>query len=1617
MSGKKLWKEIDHVARFSLAAGAIALTGMTVWAGVTAFAAQLGPPTLLFRCMDFKLIEDGSIQALVRLSVENTEKFAATAFNIQFNPDYIRPSYLEMGSGGEKQTLVTAVTGSERTYYSEDSALLIDVTGQGRRSPFKSVGEDGYKYSEVVPGKDSTEAGGPVNGSINMYLRLDQDILNTMDPNHNVVKWMDIYGGTENKSYIYINASGVVDSENGKDGYSDDGAGTSGPGKGVNLGELSFQVNPDHLADMVKKFSDTTGSGSDFLIGYPTDPDENWMLTELIQDYDDTYITNKHSAENPYGPNGDVNDPNSKAQVIFEFIFPKVLVKAEVAGGAELTVNAYQAFTSGTSADIASTIQRYRPEITGTYADATQENFILNWGDTAAGYAVYRPVQVGETPDYTRASDGTEWKALTGYTSKGGEYLVTQYFYYEEDGTNKKYPLPMEVHLTVSEVELTGVNATGLEGTYSETQAAAFLNSGHPDTLEDLALPNKAVLGLSPVPGSFVLTMPVDTWAPNALNTLKTTEATPQDWPAAGEYALAGPDNGAIRDYVSAHYPWVTIPDAFTEGLSARRTVVADADYIDRHYVAAHVSTGDKGILTLRVEKQNDAGVAQGFAAAVAFRTYLPDGTLIDTNDTTGDLPEVSAPPEIDEPFYLPSPGGSGVYNLTYYPGSGPLSAGGENVRRSINLGGWFYVSVQEDGGQWSELIPVYAPPRTNYYTDSYLVGDGTQFDFTGLHAGLYPFYSDSVLPSHVVLPIGYGVNTTYDGATGAQPGRIGQFRTVDAGWTCTADGGQTAPVWGPDSVVTYGGPADFEEAAYPGYGRVDNAAAPDEKKVQMQVQAPAYVADPSGGADQPVPDPKGDDKIRLYHEGDSHLGVTWTGTTPDEVSEITYTVQTEGYVARQTFTLTIENTGTTDLYGLSVDTDHGGHTPDNGSHFEVLQAPAPYLPAGGKTTFTVTYVYNLSGNDSSVLYRDLLLITSNSYDKDDPLKSFYAQFEVTSKAVYNVSVVTDPVDGSMGTAKIVTGMAGNQPILPAGTPQGATITATGIANRPAFDPAVDVYAVDHEYVWIYAEPTDENEVKEVYYMNGAVKVPLYVYKYEKDSAVTEDTDVVAYFFQMPAKDVVVHVDFYEPVMAKLRMSLLKAYAGTEAQAGTGIGATLIQEDYRQNVRWYENTPTVIQVDPGMTESDSSQEKYLVVLGDNADATKASDGSELKKVQLYLKLRKNELSPDIDDVKVYITDTSNGSALSNTTTDEQGKTWHETAGAPTEHQTSIFDAPVNLNAPDALASKTVEITLSCVVTAPTPDYPAASAGSPVPVSRTFQVVIVRKGKDIPYQMLYGNSPKGMIYNDSTLTTDADRADAWSAFLAENRFAAGKTPAKAAALKNTYWPEAWGKVNSANHNYDQDEKALFVILGEPFQDPGVHDVKNSAGLPVDSADISRSVVVDLLDEAAATQKERFSGQQTTAGTVDTVELALGQADTGRADDSATGTIDNWWQTDDGSGTVYDYAIRPGVYTLCYTFKDYDGTTDIVLKRPMIVLARVGDVDANRQAEHVDGELIQNRVADPLGDTAAASFPDWRLYRYRICDVNNDRNINNIDANKLYYGVDQIVPYYKPTDYIS
>jgi len=1590
--------------------------------------------------MDFHLVEDGSVQALVRLSAENMDKFIGTAFQIDFNPDYIQPSYLTSEGGKERQHLIPDKS-EDRSYYTEDPSLETNAGSPFSETISSHLGDlITWQVSYVEQGTPSS-MGTLENGLLDMYLVLDKNKAGGIGLDHPVVKMMDPVGDPvdfpQDAEHLYIDASGTVDMDTGYDGYESDG--TGGPGKGINLGTLSFRVNPDNLEDMVKNFAGSTNGmsqdGSEFLFGYADQSKQIWNLWDLKTPDDYEYL------ENYYSPDklGGLYPPYENAQVIFEFIFPKVLAKAEIAGGDELTVNAYQAYTAGDMTDIASTLQRYRPEVTATYADATKENFVFNWGDTADGYKVYVPAAEGTTPDYTR-SDGSKWVTLNSvdYSPKGGTYLATQYFNYVEDGVRKTYPLPMEVLLTVTQVNLVDINAVDLEMTYKASDAAAFETS----SLKALDLPNKAVLSLSPVPSALTLTMPITIWTPGAIKDLIQANGQVQDWPAVGNYTLEGPQKTDIVDYVNVHYPWVTTDD-FNRGISAHRTIVDDADYNFRQYKATYVDASVDGTLSLRVTKVG-AGGPEAIADGAVFRTYLPGATLI-KDDATDGLPLTSSASDWNTALVNGDPAYSPVNTkdatngcvLQYYPGNKDhTTPHREDVRRAINLGGWFYVSVSEDGGAaWSELIPVYVPPRENRYIESKI------FDFTGNDADLYPFYATSSLPTHVVLPVGYTVPTLYDGMTGAEPGVLGEFE-VDAWNNIKADPStQVAPDWSAGDVVTYGSD-DYANTVYSGFGRVANAAdGSGAKKTATVKLQPRFNPSPDPDVpDVPVPEP-GDESILLTHEGSDHTGITWTGTTPDEVAEVTYTVRSVNYVERQVFTLTIENNGTEPIYGMSVETGTGPHTPadDNlAPHFEILRQPAPYLAPGGKTTFDITYVDDLPATeDGSIFYEDVIRIISNRTTPAAPLKTFVANFEVTSLDVYTVTVVTDPADGSMGSAKIVGGLSGYE--LPAGVTAGSEVTETGIANRPSLSPAASDYAVGHKYVWICAEPDDENQVEEVYYtdINGNDPVPLYIYKYTKDADSPTDTDTTVYFFEMPPMDTVVHVKFYEPITAKLRLSALMGYAGTEDEVDAlSTGGSLIDEPHQHNIRWYEDSLNIVNR-PEMTKEDSSQDTYLMVLGDYipvAEGTNVSNrdttGDTLDKTQLQIKLRKNTFPPNIDDVRVEIRDTSPGAnpeyLYSTEYGDQPGYTWGGTpdpnASAPSQHQTVIFDSPKS--ATGEVATKTITITLTCTVEEATPDYPSASPTNPQEVSRSFDVVIVRRGKGPTSDLGYGNSPKGMIYNDSKLTTSAIKEIAWQRFLGDNStrnsFEADTTPVAASDLSNTYWPEAWGN----GTNYDRDEYALFVILGQSFQDPGLKNVKNTAGLPVDVSTISRSMEVELLDTAATTQIGRFAGAHTDGTNVDKITLELGTADTGLVSSSQGGgtkeEISNWWQTTDPETLVTTtYAIRPGIYEMVYTFTDYDGEQELTITRPVVILAPVGDVDANLTTEKADAALIRDRILDPLGgDRSAESvYTTWRLFRYRCCDVNNDRNVNNIDANKIYYGSDEIVPYYKPTDYLS
>ena len=760
----------------------------------------------------------------------------------------------------------------------------------------------------------------------------------------------------------------------------------------------------------------------------------------------------------------------------------------------------------------------------------------------------------------------------------------------------------------------------------------------------------------------------------------------------------------------------------------------------------------------------------------------------------------------------------------------------------------------------------------------------------------------------------------------------------------------------------------------------------------------------------------------------------------------------------RQTYTLTIVNSGTEDIYGLSVDVLNGAHTPAFGpnhpipNHFEITKAPSAYIKGnGGKTQFEITYVYNLFDTEEGskeTLYSDQILITSNGHDKNDPLKTFIANFEVSKDEVFTVTVevVTDPATPvvNMGTAKIVKGLASG--VNPA--------TSTAI---PDLNSAPNTYVENHKYVWVHPEPLDEFAVKEVYWMDGTTKVPLTGYTWTDKGA--KDT---AYYLTMPPKDITVTVVLYEPVMSKLRLSRLMGYAGVDDDVSGGtIGASLISSNRRHNIRWYDDTTHIIQSDPAyqdaptdgiynMSPEDSSRPKrpdYVMVLGDYESGNPLFTGQQLTQVQLLARLRSYVTDPDIDPVEVefYEYDLINNKRKDNppvpllNTTPEIGYT-KLVPNAPTSHTSIVFGAPAKPTNKNEISKMGVEITLSTKVTADMLNYPDC-AGKSVgdKISRSFVVVILRPGEEPIAQLGYGNSPKGMIYNTSW--TDQVKTDNWKAFINNNnKFVSGKTPTKATKYKldNTYWKEAWGGINynGSAYNGDEDEYALFAILGKNLQDPDFITLQNTAGFDVKKEDVQRTAVVELLDDTSGvTQIKRFEGKQTTPSQVDTVTLDLGTGDKGLVTSKEAGDeIKDWWKIKDKDGKVTgEYAIRPGVYEMVYTFADYDGSTKTV-KRPFIILAPVGDVNADRSVNNTkgdelnDADYVKNRMKDPLGGMKTPlvtitnpppgpDYPAWRLFRYRCCDVNNDRNINNVDANDILHGKDSIVAYYQPTDYSS
>ncbi|MCM1296081.1 MAG: hypothetical protein NC311_11115, partial [Muribaculaceae bacterium] len=540
-----------------------------------------------------------------------------------------------------------------------------------------------------------------------------------------------------------------------------------------------------------------------------------------------------------------------------------------------------------------------------------------------------------------------------------------------------------------------------------------------------------------------------------------------------------------------------------------------------------------------------------------------------------------------------------------------------ETLRRYINLGGWYRVAICEnpDDAQpvWTDPIPVYVPPRRNEYQESKVynfvgenqglfnwpggVGDVMAFpqgdyepvapdlaDTSGAYIGLPLYdvldsdgdlekvtnaYSDAAdvfengnpnrLKSNVSRHSeSYGVETTYDGQTGAQPGTIFTVKVDaadtahDADWTSPTTSERTHPsvavatggVWPTqgDPVTKNGATPLYDDYRVTGFGTVYQPKAdPDTYRATLRRQLEE-------------PQPQLIEKVTLTSTSDNGITRQPPGTKADNVTLVTFNTVTEGYTVRQDHLLTINNVGDVDIYGLDIDSlvdgynlnDNGDRTAPEGGHFEITMPPASFLPAGSSTNFILTYVYDLRANnvDSGLKYRDTLYITSTSHP--DPgqgnnyLLDFDAELTVSDSPLHQVTVIYRPTDGTMGTAGLIVGEQTS----------GSNVTINTTATTRTYPQNdlvyVEISKVDEYDVWAITAEIDGTTVDLLTHNEYGPGLSFPDNPNFRGTAEV-DEDKAVYVFQMPNHDVTVYVDFYEPIRSKLRLDHLIDFSDPDA--------------------------------------------------------------------------------------------------------------------------------------------------------------------------------------------------------------------------------------------------------------------------------------------------------------------------------------------------------------------------------------------------------------------------------------------------------------------------------------
>lgn len=1023
---------------------------------VTTVAALNPVPTLSFEGLRFRVIESGenagSIQAMVDVCVENIPEAAGAYARIGYNPRYLNPS-----DKNNNSPIVTTGLESNNNFF--------------QISPSLYAGENPFLTNPNYT--DSSYAGiGQCAVDTSRKDLLINLVLDKKLSEKGEIKKGEA-GESEEEAYYYFDSSK----------------------KKIVLSTLTFSVKAEDVQTIINKFSGTSNPvDGDYLLKVSGNTLNDWSLP---------YFYNNGHSKNYTGETG--------GEVQYRYNFEPTLISAKAAEP-KVEVNAWQAFTKGKMSDLIALLQSRSPMVTTGYADGNVKNVLIKWGEEK------------ETGDYKvyHYENGVKGDLVTdaNYLPTGGTYLVEQAFYYKENdavGTEveKKFPLPIQAEVVVTPIKLTDVTADKLNKTYN-------LNSALINTIKsysDLELPTEVRLRTDVVPGGVSLTMPITDWTPGDTGSMADLKnESGNSWPAStadtdsiGTYAFTAQPGSAAEPvtptYTAAEvqheYPWLTVAPDWKTTVVATRKIVADGGVMDPSRYAVLAETSDDGKLKITVERRTAGGDPENMLAGATFQVQLPGGEVIQsswfdkpTDVTEGDYGSMVSTLEASK-----------YYTIAIDPGTVPSSGDyRELTRRSINLGGWFAVSVQEQGmTDATDFIPVLAAPRANQYID-----DKT-YNFTGINAGLFsaikPLGNTVTLPRGTYTPIddagvllpekSYGVTTTYDGTTGAEPGTLYTF-AVDS-WTKTS----------PGANITQYGPNAFTNALYGGYGNVVNKQ--------------GYTATVKTEAESVL----GDGVLKLTYEGTE--GSVKTDANGN-VQLAVYDTRQYGYTSRQEYRFTLTNTGDTPITGIYIPKSAAGYFQTVGD------GPAAYLPPHTSTTFTLTYRYGLEKNGNlGVTYNDTVSIR---YDSTKAPLNFDAQFRVSAGPVRKVTVKLLPelnLGESMGTASLIVGEI-KDPLDESKKLIDYTVSA------PSYESGSMVY--------LSAVPTDEYEVEKVYYYKNndpSQEMQLIYYDPEAVGAAAVEDGTFLYSMEMPTYNVTVYVKFKEPVYSKLRMTGLVNFAAADA--------------------------------------------------------------------------------------------------------------------------------------------------------------------------------------------------------------------------------------------------------------------------------------------------------------------------------------------------------------------------------------------------------------------------------------------------------------------------------------